>query len=399
MLHLGLRLQHRVLPLPELRLGGLQFIGGPLYLPLRLLQGPGRLLQLLLQAGALGVQPLQLVGPAEDPGAAAGGAAGHGASRIEHLAVQGDDPESIAIPPGGRDGRVQILHHRHAPQQIGKYRPVPGIKLDQLVRHPNKARLPGQAPRLPQLAGPDGTEGQDGGPASVPPLQILDDGLSVLLTVHHQVLHRTPQCGLNGHCIPVRHMEQSGHWAVDVVQGPPLDLSHDQLDRLGVPLVEFLHLGEHPDPGGQGVFVHFKADMALSGLLRLLFPPVQPQGIARDHIFHCVLLLLRLPQLLLCGGGFRSRLLLPPVQPAELLAHRLVPVQHLLGGGSQGGQQGLGLMGIGCLDRLLPPQLLQFLSQSSRRAQGLLGGGVLLLRLFSGPFQLLVDLCQTGAPL
>ena len=194
-------------------------------------------------------------------------------------------------------------------------------------------------------------------------------------------------------------MEQSGHWAVDVVQGPPLDLSHDQLDRLGVPLVEFLHLGEHPDPGGQGVFVHLEADMALSGLLRLLFPPVQPQGIARDHIFHCVPLLLRLPQLLLRGGEFRSRLLLPPVQPAELLAHRLVPVQHLLGGGSQSGQQGLGLMGIGCLDRLLPPQLLQFLSQSSRRAQGLLGGGVLLLRLFSGPFQLLVDLCQTGAPL
>ena len=276
MLHLSLRLQHRVLPLPELRLGALQFIGGPLCLPLRLLQGPFRLLQLLPQAGALDIQPLQLVGPAEDPGAAAGGAAGHGTSRIEHLAVQGDDPEPVAIPPGGRDGRIQILHHRYTPQQIGKHRPVPGIKLDQLVRHPHKAGLPGQALRLPQFAGPDGAEGQDGGPASVPPLQILDDGLSVLLPVHHQVLHCAPQRGLNGHCVLVRHMEQSGHRAVDVVQRPPLDLPHDQLDRLGVPLVELLHLGEHSDPGGQGIFIHLEADMALSGLLRLLFPPVQP---------------------------------------------------------------------------------------------------------------------------
>ena len=40
--------------------------------------------------------------------------------------------------------------------------------------------------------------------------------------------------------------------------------------------MELLHLGEHSDPGGQGIFIHLEADMALSGLLRLLFPPVQP---------------------------------------------------------------------------------------------------------------------------
>ena len=56
-------------------------------------------------------------------------------------------------------------------------------------------------------------------------------------------------------------------------------------------------------------------------------------------------------------------------------------------------------MGVGRLDRLLPPQLLQLPGQSPRRAQGLLGGGVFLLPLSPGPLQLPVDLCQAAAPL
>ena len=162
--------------------------------------------------------------------------------------------------------------------------------------------------------------------------------------------------------------------------------------------MELLHLTEHPDPGNQGVFVHFKADMALSGLLRLLFPPVQPQGVARDHVFHRVPLLPGLLKLLHRGGRLRRRRRLPPVQLTELLTHRPVPVHHLLGGGGQSGQQGLGLMGVGRFDRLHPPQLLQFPGQSPRRAQGLLGGGVLLLRLSPGLFQLFIDRSQPGAP-
>ena len=118
----------------------------------------------------LGIQPLQLVGPAQNARRAAGGAAGHGAPGVEHLAVQGDDAELVAVLPGRGDGRVQVLHHHHPAQQVGEHIPVPGVELHQLVGHPHKAGLPLEAARLPQVVGSDGAQGQDGGPAAVPAL-------------------------------------------------------------------------------------------------------------------------------------------------------------------------------------------------------------------------------------
>ena len=49
-----------------LGLGGLHLVLGRSSLPSGLLQGLGRLGQSVLHAGQLGIQPLQLVGPAED---------------------------------------------------------------------------------------------------------------------------------------------------------------------------------------------------------------------------------------------------------------------------------------------------------------------------------------------
>ena len=246
---LALSLQDGVLPLPQLALGRLHLIAGGGGLPVRLLQRLGGLGQLLPQAPALFVQPLQLVGTAQDAGTAAGGAAGHGAAGVQHLPVQGDDAELIAVFPGRCDGVVQVLHHRHPAQQVGKHVPVLGLEGDQLISHPHEAGLPPEGLSLPQLPRPDGAEGQNGGPACVSALQILDDGLAVLLPVHHQVLHGAPQRGLNGHGVLLRHLQQVGHRTVDMLEASPLGLPHHQLDRLGVALVELLHLGEHLHPG------------------------------------------------------------------------------------------------------------------------------------------------------
>ena len=46
----------------------------------------------------------------------------------------------------------------------------------------------------------------DGGPAPVPALQVLNNGLAVLLPLHHEVLHGPAQGGLDGHGVPVGHL-------------------------------------------------------------------------------------------------------------------------------------------------------------------------------------------------
>ena len=122
------------------------------------------------QLRPLALQLLQLVGPAEDASPLHGGAAGHGAAGIEHLPVQGDDFELVAKLPGRRNGVVQVLHHRHPAQQIGKDILIAPVKGDQPVRHPHKAGLTGQGLPLPQGVGPNCRNGQNGGPAALPAL-------------------------------------------------------------------------------------------------------------------------------------------------------------------------------------------------------------------------------------
>ena len=108
--------------------------------------------------------------------------------------------------------------------------------------------------------------------------------------------------------------------------------------------------------------------MALRGLGGLLFPALQPQGVAGDHVLDAVTLLPGLLQLLVRLPQVGAGKVQPFLQAAQLLAHRLVPVQHLLGGGGQGGEESLGLVGVGGLGGLLPPQRLQLLGQGAGRA-------------------------------
>ena len=395
----GFGLQNGVLPHPQLALGGLQLITGGGGLPLCLGQGPGGLRPLVPDAHDLLIEPLQLVGPAQDAGAAAGGAAGHGTAGVEHLAVQRDDAEFIAVLPGGGDGGVQVLHDGHTAQKVGKYVLISGVEGDQLIPHSHKAGLPGQALGLSQFPRADGADGQDGGAAPVPALQIVDDGLAVLLPVHHDVLHGPAQGGLDGHGVPVGHLQKVGHRAVDVFQPPPLGLSHDQLHRLGVALVDLLHLGEQLDPGGQGVFLHLQLHLAVLHLLRLFPAGFGPEAVAVDDVLGGVPLLHGVVVLLLGGADLLFRLVQPLLQFMGLPADGLVPVQHLLGGGGQGGQQGLGLGGVGGAQILPLPQLLQFPGQSARRAGGLLCLTALGGQLLPGALQLTLDLLQPPAAL
>ena len=190
----------------QLRLGGLQLVGCGSGLPLSFGQGPGPLRHPGADVLKLAVQPLQLVGPAENAGASAGGAAGHGSAGVEDLAIQSDNAEGILVLPGRGDGGVQILHDGHPPQQIGKDIFVPGVEGDKLVADAHKAGLVFQLLPVLEVARADGADGQNGSPPPVPALQVLDNRLAVLLAVHHDVLHGPAQGGLNGHGVPAGNL-------------------------------------------------------------------------------------------------------------------------------------------------------------------------------------------------
>ena len=260
---------------------------------------------------------------------------------------------------------VQVLHHRHPAQQIGKDVLIAPVKGDQPVRHPHKAGLTGQGLPLPQGVGPNGRNGQDRRSAALPALEELNDGLAVLLPVHHNVLHGAAQGGLDGQGHPVRGLHQSGHRPVDALQNAPVRLVHHQLHRPGEALPLPLHVRQQPDAGGQGVLLHLCLHVGLFAALRLLPALLLQQGIALGGVaplvqglLCLVLLSLGLGQLGLGGGGLLLQL-------CQLPADGPVPVQYLLGRGGQGRAQGTGVGGIRLGQGLAVPQALQLLLQLS----------------------------------
>ena len=92
---------------------------------IRLLQQALRLLLLsaeLVQRGGslllLDLQTLDLVGARQDARTAGDGAARHGAACIQDLPVQRDDAEAVAELVGNGNGRVKVLRHNRAAEQI-----------------------------------------------------------------------------------------------------------------------------------------------------------------------------------------------------------------------------------------------------------------------------------------
>ena len=368
-----LQLEDLILVGALLRLSRLQLIGGCGGLPLCSLKGLSGLLHIGGDLRTLRPEALQLVGPAEDTGAAGYRSAGHGTARVEHLSIQGDNLKAVSILSGHGNGPIHILGNDGAPQKAGKNLLIPGVKSDKGVAHPHKAALP-LHPSVPELGGANGRERQESGPARVPALQIGDSGFAVLFTVHHQVLHRASQRNFNSHGAAVGHVDKAGNRTVNPLQLSPLGLPHHQLDRLGVSLIDLFHLGEHMDAGLERVVLHLELHMALPGRLRPLSARVHTERIAVDDVLKGVPVLSGLLQRLLRGLGFGAPLLQALLSGSKLLAYRLIPVHNLLRCGGQRREQRPGLVGRSGLQRLPLPQLFHLPRQRSGGVRCLLCG-------------------------
>ena len=153
------------------------------------------------------------------------------------------------------------------------------------------------------------------------------------------------------------------------------------------------------DPGLEGADLHLELHVLLVSLLELLCPAGQTQGVPADDILDGIPVLPGLLQVLSRRLGFGFGGLQPLLPLGQLLTDRLIPVQHLLGGGGQSGEQGLGLGGGGGLHRLLLAQGLHLGGKAARVPAylvrlGLLGGD---LSLQGGGLR--PDLIQTALPL
>ena len=387
-------LQDRVLRLAQLRPGGIQLIPGGGELPLGVVCGGLGGLQVGIQGLALRVQPLELVCPGENAGAFGHGAAGHGAAGIEYLAVQGDDAEAVTKLPGHGHGVVDVPGDDHPAQKVGENVPVLPVKLDKGVAHAHKAGLTLHR-RILELGGTDGVHRQEGGPAAVPALEEADGVLAVLVPLHHDVLHGAAQGDLDGRSVLVGDADEPGHRPPDALEGAPIHLTHQQLYRLGVALVELFHFGEHPDAGGKGVFLHLEPALAFFRVGGALFPGLAANLVAADDVFDGIPLLRGLGKLLLKGVSAGTCLPDAPVLPGELLAQALVPVEELLGGGGQGGEQLPGLQGGGAAQPLPLPQGGELFVEGAHALQQLLGARLQCGKLVPGGAHIRLKALQT----
>ena len=139
--------------------------------------------------------------------------------------------------------------------------------------------------------------------------------------------------------------------------------------------------------------------MALLGLVRFALPGLAAHLVAADDVAHRVPLLqglVQLPPQRLAGLlGLPDLVLLLQ----QLLAHLLVPVVEFLGGGGQGGQQLLGLPGGGALQPFPLLKDSQLLSETARRAQGLLRLAIQVLQLAPAILHFFLKLLHPGLAL
>ena len=369
---LPLELQHRVLRCALLALGHLPLIAGGGELPLGLLRLLARLGQRLGQLFQLPPQGGQLIGPGQDPGAAADAAAGHGAAPVDDLSVQCNNAEPVLVLARHGDAAVQVLHHHGAAQKIAEDAFVLAVIAHQAGGHAYKAVFALQPP-LPQLLTPDGGEGQEGGPSAVPLLQELNGALGVLLPVHHDVLHPGSQGDLNGHGVGILHLYQAGDGAMDAPQGVLLRSLHHQAHRLVEALVLLFHLRQEGNAVRHGLMVHGELHFPVLRRLMPLLPALQLHGVAGDHVADGGGLLLRILQAAaaLLGLGLLPLQGLPG--GGQLGRHLPLAILHLRDAGSKGRELRPGVRRRGHRQSLLSPQALRLLGGATVPLGGLLG--------------------------
>ncbi len=281
--HTLFQLQNGVLVFAALGHGGFHFVVGGGQLAAGLLQNTIGTFQIFRQLLQLLTQPLQFVGTGKNTRTLAGRTTGHGTAGVQHLAVQSDQFEAMTVLTGNSNSNIHILRNDHTAQQVGEYFFVFGIELNQLVTQTNDALFIHDL-TITEISRTDGSQRQECGTACIAALQVLDGGLTVFLTVHHDMLHGAAQSGFDCHGILVRHMDQSGDRAVDSAQISALGIGHDYLNCLGITLVHLLHFGEHMNAGVQIVLLHLQIDLFLLCVSRLFLAGLQTHFITGNDI-------------------------------------------------------------------------------------------------------------------
>ena len=321
--------QRFILRLAELALHGLEF-------KFRLCRRAGRLLQLRgklrLFAGELldaFLQSVYLIGAGQNARAAGRRAARHAAAGVQHLPVQRDDLRAAAR--GTRHGNRIVQrpgNDRSAEQILGKLA-IFRIRLHQLRRHAHIAPLRGELPRCDALC-TDGAQRHERRPPGVHALEQPDAGLAVVVRVHHDVLHRRAERGLDGGGIVVVRAQKGRHRPVHAAQYPARRLLHHGLDGLGKALIIALHLAQHFLPRAGGVQLHLYGRQ----LLLQPLPPVglrfQPQRVAGDGVSAGRHILLRLRKRLTARRELPRNIVLPRDRRRVIVLQRPAALRDLV---------------------------------------------------------------------
>ena len=246
-----------------------------------------------------------------------GGAAGHGAAGVHHVALQRHQAEGMVARTHDGNAHVQVFRDDRAAQQVLHDAAILRRAVDQIRRH---ADAPGQPQSLPlpviqQLAA-HGGHGQEGGPAQTIAAQVLNQLLGGMLIVGDDVLLRRAQGHVDGGFIRPGHGNQPGQHAPDGLHAPV----PGELHRLADGVVVALHVPGHFDEqllpalgrlqlGGEGFGLG--ADAHERGVLAVQF--LRPVPVRFGKVSLTLLFLRQF------GGGFPDG----PVQPLLRLLHFL----------------------------------------------------------------------------
>ena len=252
------------------------------------------------------LQPFDLGPAGEQPRALDAGAARHGAAGVDHLAVQGNDPEPVAVLFGKPHRGIEILRNGGAPEQAAHHTLVLRVRFHQRRSEADEARFIFQA-LFAEYVSLHRRQGQEGSAAAFGLLEIPDRLFGVLFPVTDQVLRRRTEGRLHRQRIGRPCLHQTGNRAVDAGEPAPFGLLHDRLDALGEPFQVAFHFFKKPDPAG--LFPRIEAPLLrlFLGGIQLARPGAVPHLISRQGILQPFHPFTGETQLVPAGGQFLFR--------------------------------------------------------------------------------------------